>query len=247
MTNDVTAPPVGLVDQLLLHVLGLGFRVHWWGWDGFRYDVGNCRDRFQLWDIWSRFRFGDRIRSGFWHVGSRFGAWCRRVVRFRFGIWSWFVGVNGGRFWFGRIWYGFHIGCRFWLKVGDSRDGLEYGIGCIRRRFWFSYHVGAWFRLVHRLGFPVIWLGLCIGHRLGFVCWPGVRFWPVHWRDGLPVVWLGLDVGRWLGIGWSRVIGISFVVVPRFSIGRIEIPVLKSNDLNQRSEICVQGDTLGCV
>ena len=167
MTDDVTAPPVGPVDQLFLHVLGmvrhlLGFHVHWRGWDGFRLDVGHRRDRLQLRDVGSRFRFRARIRSWFWHVGSRFWRRCR-VVRFRFGIWSWFAGVNGGRFWCVRS--GFHIG--FLLRVGDGRDGLKDG--CIRRRLWFGFHVGGWVRLVHRLGFPVIWLGLDIGQRSGFV------------------------------------------------------------------------------
>ena len=155
VTDDVTAPPVGPVDQLFLHVLGmvrhlLGFHVHWRGWDGFRLDVGHRRDRLQLRDVGSRFRFRARIRS-----------WLRcRVVRFRFGIWSWFSGVNGGRFWYIRS--GFQVG--FGLRVGDGREGR-----CIRRRLWFGFHVGGWVRLVHRLGFPVIWLGLDIGQRSGFV------------------------------------------------------------------------------
>ena len=208
----MAASPVGPVDQLFLHVQGMvghlfGFHVHWWGWDGLGFDVGHCRDRLQLWDIRSRFRFGTRIRLRFWHVGL----WCRVV--------------HMGRFWFGHIWSGFHIGCWFWLRVGNSRDGLQDGIGCIRSRFGFRFHIGGWLCFVHRLGIPVVWLGLYIGHWFGFVRWPGLGFWPVHWRGGLPVVWLGLHIRRWFWISWFSVIGISFIVVLRFSIRRIIIPV----------------------
>ena len=57
MPDDMTASPVGPLDQVFLHVLGVvhGFHIYCRGRDGFGFDVRHCGDGLEL---------GDGIRFG---------------------------------------------------------------------------------------------------------------------------------------------------------------------------------------